>query len=734
MERAVADQATALAALGWEVTIVTPVRPSEVAPRGISIENVPWPSTRSGPGRPRLGVNYWIWVARARRVLRRRCPADASIYTHGGASGVLRGLRRDGAATSVANPHGMEEFHRAGLLRAAARLIGRHLARGARYADIVIATDEALVSRVRSNIGCGDHQVRMIPNAVDVTRLDRVAREGFESSLDADLVSVGRLVPNKGYDLLLEAIRSIELRSGRRLRWVHFGRGHAKGELVRDAAATPPVQLVVVEGADDSVVQATIESVGRFVQPSRYEGSSLTTLEAMARGAICVGTPVGGIPEKIIDGETGFLAASATVDALADAIERSFDADYAMGSRARDRVLSTYDLPAVAEQLSACLEGSSRRRAILQVARHIGPGAGVAQVVHSLEKSFAGLGVSTSRFTLRDTGMRWRTQVSGNVLKKIALLIEVVWFSIAGTIAVQHIRRRFPTLRILVHGDPIGGDVYVNHGLLKEVMRGRSAERKWRFPLNPMHWFTLARDEIRYRGTRQRAIVCLTDGDRATLVDLYPAVQVPIHVVPNGVDLDAYASLDEELREQTRLELGLRAGATALLFVGHEYDRKGLYIAIDSLSQLSSDFILVVVGGSQEMVAKGQLYSAARGVDRRVKFVGATSDPRPYYAATDIVVLPSAYETGPLVLLEALASGRMVVMTRTGLAPQVIVEGRNGEIVDRVPASVARGINQSAQLLARDRKAVVEDCRRSVETFGWDAIAMRYLQVIEESR
>ena len=59
-----------------------------------------------------------------------------------------------------------------------------------------------------------------------------------------------------------------------------------------------------------------------YVQPSRSEGISLAIMEAMDRGLPVVATPVGGIPEAVLDGTTGLLASSPTPAALAQALER----------------------------------------------------------------------------------------------------------------------------------------------------------------------------------------------------------------------------------------------------------------------------------------------------------------------------------------------------------------------------------------------------------------------------
>ena len=71
----------------------------------------------------------------------------------------------------------------------------------------------------------------------------------------------------------------------------------------------------------DGVLHALYARADVFVHATRYEGSSLVTLEAMAHGLPVVATRAGGIPDKVVDGETGRLVAPGDVDALARGAE-----------------------------------------------------------------------------------------------------------------------------------------------------------------------------------------------------------------------------------------------------------------------------------------------------------------------------------------------------------------------------------------------------------------------------
>jgi glycosyltransferase involved in cell wall biosynthesis len=339
MERAAADHALGLIEHGLDVHLFTPACDDNVPPV-MKVTIVPWPRWSATRG-PLFSLAYAAWVRRARRALK-RSTFDVAHF-HGAAVGVLRNRDLDVlAAPAVANPHGMEEFGDSSLLRRLGRLPTRLLSRRAQNASRVIATDQILVESTVRNLAVDPSRVLVVPNAVDRERLAALVRPHTESGYQ--IVSVGRVVPNKGYDLLLEALKDPQVRSvlPDGWAWVHYGAGGGAESLLQAAASEPSVPLTLRSGRSDQEVQSAVANSALFVQPSRYEGSSLTTLEAMSHGCLVVGTAVGGIPDKVEDGVTGFLAPEATSEDIAAAIVRAITCDdvavrQAAAARVRER-------------------------------------------------------------------------------------------------------------------------------------------------------------------------------------------------------------------------------------------------------------------------------------------------------------------------------------------------------------------------------------------------------------
>ena len=179
---------------------------------------------------------------------------------------------------------------------------------------------------------------------------------------------------------------------------------------------------------------------------------------------------------------------------------------------------------------------------------------------------------------------------------------------------------------------------------------------------------------------------------------------------------------------QARAKLGVDDDRTIAVFIGHEFERKGLPIAMEAL-RTAPDVLLLVIGGSPEMIRRAQAQARSAGVAERVHFAGHPRDPVPFLWGSDLLVLPSAYEANALVVLEALACGLPVVSTRVGFAPDILVDGDNGFIVERDATSVGTRLAELAVTAARR----VARCApgSTAEQYAWPRVARRYLDLVE---
>jgi glycosyltransferase involved in cell wall biosynthesis len=142
-------------------------------------------------------------------------------------------------------------------------------------------------------------------------------------------------------------------------------------------------------------------------------------------------------------------------------------------------------------------------------------------------------------------------------------------------------------------------------------------------------------------------------------------------VVPNGVDVDAFAAQDDGARARARDALRLGPGPLAVC-IGRLCRQKGQDVLLAAWPRARAavpDARLVLVGDGPDRAA------LAAAAPAGVAFAGPAADPRPWYAAADVVVLPSRWEGLSLVQLEAMASARCVLATDVGGVREALPAG-----------------------------------------------------------
>ena len=185
------------------------------------------------------------------------------------------------------------------------------------------------------------------------------------------LVTVASLQPQKGHRVLVEAVRLLRER-GRDVRATFVGEGEERADLEERIRAAGLEAAVVLAGAQPSDrVAAFVADADVAVQPSivlasgKTEGIPVALMEAMAAERPVVASRVSGIPELVIDGETGLLVQPGDAEDLADAIAR-LAGDRGLASRlaraGRARVLEAFDLHRTTAELVAVFRAAIETR------------------------------------------------------------------------------------------------------------------------------------------------------------------------------------------------------------------------------------------------------------------------------------------------------------------------------------------------------------------------------------
>jgi glycosyltransferase involved in cell wall biosynthesis len=198
-----------------------------------------------------------------------------------------------------------------------------------------------------------EETIELIYNAVDldITKIsgdsDWLRKKFNLPSESLICVAVGRLVPVKGYDVLIDAMKQITTQVPQLICLI-VGEGECKDVLtqqIQDSGLGNQVRLTGYQDRD--TVLSILKSSDIFVMPSRYEGTPIALLEAAALGLPIIASASGGIPELVTDHEHALLVQPNDPTALAKSIlslctDRSYG--QALGIKAKQRIQTIFNM------------------------------------------------------------------------------------------------------------------------------------------------------------------------------------------------------------------------------------------------------------------------------------------------------------------------------------------------------------------------------------------------------
>lgn len=276
-------------------------------------------------GNPRLNVSDMLAFAFIFRLLRRQRPGI--LHTHTSKAGLLGRVaaRLSGVPIIVHTFHGLVLKDHYGRLKTnGVRAVERWLAR---FSDCLIAVnDQDKKDLIACRIASAD-KIEVISLGLELKQFldNRNQRRVLHRELGLDSASrllgiVGRIAPIKNHRLFFDAMARV-LTEYPTAHLVVAGDGDLRPEMERYVREMGIANKVSFLGwrHDLPQVYADLDVV---VISSKNEGTPVTAIEAMAAGRPVVATRVGGLPEVISDGETGYLVAPGSVEQLASAVKR----------------------------------------------------------------------------------------------------------------------------------------------------------------------------------------------------------------------------------------------------------------------------------------------------------------------------------------------------------------------------------------------------------------------------
>jgi UDP-glucose:(heptosyl)LPS alpha-1,3-glucosyltransferase len=213
--------------------------------------------------------------------------------------------------------------------------------------------------------------------------------------------------------------------------------------------------------------------------------------------------------------------------------------------------------------------------------------------------------------------------------------------------------------------------------------------------LNPHHRYLLDVEKRMYESPNLRAVICISEMVKQDILRHYQVAPEKLFVVYGSIDTDAFhPRLTEIHRKTIRQKYNIPANASVAIHVGSGFERKGVAVLLHATALTSGLYTFVI--GTDKRLTNYRSLAKSLGIEQRVIFTNGIGDVKPYYAASDVFIMPTIYEPFGLVFGEAMACGLPVIASTKSGATDWIKHGENGYVVDALDAATISDLLQVA--------------------------------------
>jgi UDP-glucose:(heptosyl)LPS alpha-1,3-glucosyltransferase len=283
---------------------------------------------------------------------------------------------------------------------------------------------------------------------------------------------------------------------------------------------------------------------------------------------------------------------------------------------------------------------------------------------------------------------------------------------------------------IFVH---INSPDYVNW---KRHSQWRGFNKQLKRIIYSIHPIMLTNAHLRYREGNFKKIIVASNVAKKELIFCYGVLPNKIEVIPLGVRIEEFHPKKKYIYgNEIRKKYDISSDEYVLFFCGQDFERKGLAFVLKAMHFVKNDNIKLIVAGKGEndRMSNVRKMVVNLGLEEKVIFVGSTNRVDLYYAASDAFVLPTLYDPFGLVLLEAMASGIPVIVSRKAGASELIQDGIGGFILKH-PTDYEE-LSTKIRILATNRtlsKSMGSQARAIAEKYSWDIVADSTSQLYSE--
>lgn len=300
----------------------------------------------------------------------------------------------------------------------------------------------------------------------------------------------------------------------------------------------------------------------------------------------------------------------------------------------------------------------------------------------------------------------------------------------------------------LVHGFTKSSrqDIYTDgSGTLLEYVDATHAEwPEWRrrlYRASPHQRAILTLERERFQRDAIRRILPMANFVKEQILRHYPVDPERIEVTYSGVEIETFHPRHrEDEGPRFREEHGIPPADAVLLFVGNDWKRKGLDVALKALPEITKTLpnARLAVAGHDNHPEQFRQLAERLGVTNRVTWLGSVREIRNAFAASDVFVFPSRYDVFGNVGLEALATGVPAVLSSASGVGELLESVRVGS--DALAGERLEDPEDSSELARHVRALLNPDqlaerrvtARRLAERYSWDRHFARILEIYDE--
>lgn len=566
--------------------------------------------------------------------------------------------------------------------------------------------------------------IAVVPNGVDIEKFkiksekSDIAIQNLKSRLgiaerEKVIITVSRLAEKNAVDLTIRALALLRSR-GKSVKLVVVGIGARAARLKALARKLNVEDAVIWTGlVDYNALPDHLVLADVFVRPSRSEGLGSAFIEAMAAGVPIIGTPVGGIPGFLRDGETGLFVRVDDANDLAEKIKNIFDNDELRDRLVRNAarlVRERYRWDDIAERLGDLLRLPMPLRVL----------------------------IATPLFPPEIGGPATYAKLLCEEFPRLGFIVAILPFSRVRHLPyiIRHAIYFFYVLReggcadIIYAQDPLG--VGLPSGVAAKMLRKKFivkivGDRAWETAVQKFGVRDALDDFIRRKNygigirlLRFGQYVAATLADRIVVPSAYLARIVSLWGIARGritVIYNAYIPV----KTPPRAAKNALGRGPIMVSAGRLVSWKGfdaLIALMPALLKKWPTLKLLIVGDGPE---RENLKSGIRELhlEKHVKLTGTLNRDALYRTllAGDLFVLYTAYEGFSHQLLEAMDAGIPIITTRVGGNTELVKDGENGLLVEYGDTSALSGAIDRVLSERQLKKQLAARAKETLERF-----------------